>query len=114
MGLYVLDGHTPVLCEDILEWDKKQGAAVSKRIVAQVSRGDILVSTVFLGIDHGWNTERPILFETMVFGGKHDQYQDRYCTWDEAEAGHWKTCERVFGIARTAKLKADMEKKCNS
>lgn len=35
-------------------------------------------------------------FETMIFGGEHDQYQERYSTWDEAEAGHKRAIELVF------------------
>lgn len=27
-------------------------------------------------------------FETMIFGGSHDQRTVRYLTWDEAQAGH--------------------------
>jgi hypothetical protein len=46
------------------------------------------VSTVFLGLDHQWGDGPPLVFETMIFGGEHDQYQERYSTWDEAEAGH--------------------------
>ena len=33
------------------------------------------------------------------FGGEHDQYQERYCTWDEAEKGHQIACELVNKIA---------------
>lgn len=54
--------------------------------------GNIEVSTVFLGLDHSFYFLKknyvPILFETMVRGGEHDQWQDRYATWDEAQAGH--------------------------
>lgn len=32
----------------------------------------------------------------QVFGGGLDQEQERYCTYDEAEAGHKIMCERVF------------------
>jgi len=46
------------------------------------------VSTVFLGLDHAFGDGPPVLFETMVFGGPLDGEQDRYCTWDEAVAGH--------------------------
>lgn len=46
------------------------------------------VSTVFLGIDHNFGDGAPLLFETMIFGGKHNEYQRRYATWTEAEAGH--------------------------
>jgi hypothetical protein len=51
---------------------------------------------VFLGLDHqyGFNGP-PVLFETMIFGGKHDDYQDRYLTWDEAEAGHERAVKMV-------------------
>ncbi len=31
----------------------------------------------------------------MVFGGKFNQIQERYSTWDEAEAGHKKMVERL-------------------
>jgi hypothetical protein len=31
---------------------------------------------------------RPLLFETMVFGGPLDGEQTRYSTWDEAKSGH--------------------------
>ena len=47
-----------------------------------------MVSTVFLGLDHAFDGGTPLLFETMIFGGEHDEYQERYATWDEAEAGH--------------------------
>jgi hypothetical protein len=32
----------------------------------------------------------------MIFGGRHDQDQDRYSTWEEAEAGHAAMCKRAF------------------
>lgn len=57
--------------------------------------GGIFVSTVFLGINHGFGG-RPLWFETMIFGGPHTNYQDRYETWDEAHAGH----EKAVKIAR--------------
>lgn len=30
----------------------------------------------------------PILFETMIFGGEHDQYQERCSTWEQARKAH--------------------------
>ena len=53
------------------------------------------VSTVFLGIDYGFGAGEPVLFETMIFGGKHDGFQNRYLTWKEAEKGHKKAMELV-------------------
>lgn len=50
--------------------------------------GDVRVSTVWLGLDGGYGGGPPVIFETMVFGGKYDQYQMRYCTEWEAIVGH--------------------------
>jgi len=49
---------------------------------------NVRVSTVFLGLDYSFSGSEPILFETMIFGGEHDEYQERYSTWGEAETGH--------------------------
>jgi hypothetical protein len=67
-----------------------------KRIVRQDTLpGDILVSTVFLGINHAFGDGPPILFETMIFGGVHDGYQARYQTWQQALSGHDETLALV-------------------
>lgn len=69
------------------------------------------VSTVFLSMDHSLGgligDGSPVLFETMVFGGEHDEYQERYHTYDEAEEGHKRICEMVdkISIERERKLK---------
>lgn len=57
--------------------------------------GDARISTVFLGLDHSWSS-RPLWFETRIFGGPHDQHQDRYSTWEEAISGH----EKAIALAR--------------
>lgn len=86
---YVLKNKIPVKVE-MLEWAHLMEEG--DRIVKQEYVLDIFVSTVFLGLDHRFWHEGvlpPILFETMIFGGKYNQeYQERYCTWEEAEAGH--------------------------
>lgn len=53
------------------------------------------ISTVFLGLDHNWGDGPPVLFETMVFGGEHDEWMDRYHTYDEALAGHKKVVDCI-------------------
>lgn len=58
------------------------------------------VSTVFLGLDHNFHFDqflehRPILFETMMFGGKFDQIQWRYATLGEAKQGHYEIVSAV-------------------
>lgn len=68
------------------------------RIVAQTTVAEgVMVSTVFLGIDHSWDfsIRKPLLFESMIFGGPMDGDQERYATWIGAEAGHKKLVEKV-------------------
>ena len=59
-------------------------------MVKQEHVDDIFVSTVFLGLDHAWPKDdvTPMLWETMIFGGEHDQYQDRYTSVEDALEGH--------------------------
>jgi hypothetical protein len=50
-----------------------------------------VVSTVWIGIDHGTGEGRPVIFETMVFSSaesEHELAQQRYSTLDEAQKGH--------------------------
>ena len=103
MKKYILDGKEVKEVFTMEEWvvnfDRRNNKVAHDTIGDIGSTIDVL--TVFLGIDHnfnvlrGKNDDKPILFETMVFGGKHDQYQERYCTWDEAIAGH----ERIVKMA---------------
>lgn len=53
-----------------------------------IDNTEVFISTVFLGLDHSFGTGKPILFETMIFGGKNDGWQDRYHTYREACEGH--------------------------
>jgi hypothetical protein len=53
--------------------------------------GEATISTVWLGMDHGWpgpEPYRPVIFETMIFGGPHDHCMMRYHTEEEAIKGH--------------------------
>lgn len=79
-----LVGREVVPTNDVLE---AFGPDRSDRRVARDELAAGSVSTVFLGIDHGWGGSH-LWFETMIFGGPHDQWQDRYETYDQAEAGH--------------------------
>lgn len=96
MFYYILDkDKNPVPCADIAQWGEWMFEKDNKKIVAQTHIGDVMVSTVFLGIDHNWafDNSAPILFETMVFGGDKDldSYQERYRTYKEAMEGHLDT-----------------------
>lgn len=92
MRRYKLDGRVPVPADDLLEWAKWYETA--DRTVSKTERPGYTVSTVFLGLDHRYLGDGPpLLFETMIFGGNHDQYQSRCSTWEEAEAMHAKAVE---------------------
>jgi len=66
-------------------------------IVQKDTVGKVEISTVLLWLDHRFiNGGDPIIFETMIFGGKHDDYCDRYCTEEEAKDGHKKALNMVI------------------
>ena len=94
---YILKDHKPILEPDLMKW----GAwfETADRIVAKTEivneKDEIRISTVFLGLDHSFGEGKPLLFETMVFGGKLDGEMDRYGTWEEAEQGHKNMVEKV-------------------
>lgn len=62
-----------------------------RRVDKTLLTNGVEVSTVFLPMDHGrltYESHDPILFETMIFGGVHDGFQDRYTTVVNARLGH--------------------------
>lgn len=88
MERYILDASgTPVPEPDTAKWLK--WFENNPEHIACDSRGTVIVSTIFLGIDANYgNAGPPILWETMVFGGKYDQFQVRYASRSDALAGH--------------------------
>jgi hypothetical protein len=88
---YKLHEHTPVACNTVLEWAEWFENAGDSRVVAQDEIGDLLVATVFLGVDRMGirHSPMPLLFETTIFRGD-DIVGNRglYPTWAMAEAGH--------------------------
>ena len=64
-----------------------------KRVAATDVRG-VRLSTVWLGLDHGYDGE-PLIFETMQFGGEGDGNIERYSTLEEAQAGHDAWVKRI-------------------
>ena len=77
---YTRDGR-PTTSADGFSQDRKVARTV-------VPEADAEVSTVFLVIDHSHGGGRPLIFESMVFGGRLDQHCERYSTEAEARAGH--------------------------
>jgi len=92
---YILDGKTPVPVSNVITW--AMWFETAKRTVAHDEINGVRISTVFLGMDHRYGPGPPLIFETMIFGGEHDEYCDRYSTWKGAEAGHKKAIAMVKG-----------------
>lgn len=91
---YILSGKEAVPVDDLIAW--ATWFETADRTVARTEISpEVRVSTVFLGLDHSFGHGLPMLFETMVFGGEHDQYQERYMTWEGAERGHQKAVEMI-------------------
>ena len=97
MWTYILNEHgEPVREDDFWKWGRWFETA--HRHVADEIIGGARVSTVFLGIDHGYNFDGrpPVLWETMVFGGPCDQEQERCAgSREQAEAMHAAVACRV-------------------
>jgi hypothetical protein len=87
---YKLDeAGEPIPCEDILEWAVWFAQSHEARIVVKTELpSGATVSTVFLGINHDYRGEEPVLWETMMFGGDYDLACDRYRSRQEALVGH--------------------------
>lgn len=77
----------------------------SNRVIAQTQMGRIMVSTIFLGIDHNFSDHGPpILWETLVLGGpSHGDGERCAGSREQAEAGHMKWVEKMLGKAIEAK-----------
>lgn len=96
---YILDENKrPVKISNLAEWSAWMDTT-EKRVVAQDRVGESFVSTVFLGVDHDFSIiGNPILFETIIFGGKLDGELERYHTYEEAKQGHAEILARLKQI----------------
>jgi hypothetical protein len=103
IGWYVLnDAHEAVPVGSLEEWAAwaaaQDAAGRDYRRVALEELGDIRVSTVFLGMDHNhFGNGPPLIFETIIFGGPHNEWQQRCSTWDEALQQHAEACALARG-----------------
>ena len=92
-NLYILKYRKPIPCNDLMKWGK-WFENTHRRVRRTQINEHLFISTVFLGIDHGWNDNLE-LFETMVF--KNGEGQDCYrCdTWRNALKQHWEIVRLV-------------------
>ena len=94
MAWYILDNNNkpvPKPTMEAAEWmeENLERKKVAYDELKDLNGDDIRVSTVFLGLDHSWNSKELVLWETMIFGGEYDQgYQKRYTTYEHALKGH--------------------------
>lgn len=87
---------------DLDAWSKLVADRDYKRVVETDVAG-YWVSTVWLGLDHGFGRyDAPLIFETMVFARNDDESVDfgevdcwRYATEQAARKGHEEAVERV-------------------
>lgn len=73
---------------DMIKFAKWFGDGNNRRIAEDFIEGR-RISTVFLGIDHNFSGEGPpLIFETMIFGGEHNEWCARASTVAEAKRFH--------------------------
>lgn len=98
---YILEGQT-VRKASFIEWAQWMEENGPSRTLAQDNiKTDVLVSTVFLGLDHNLlkkSGDEPLPFETLVFGGKADGQMRRYSTYSQALAGHGEVVEEIMEL----------------
>lgn len=109
MHLYVLDEHGLSRPEpDVAVWARWFEGADSQ--VAETLTANVRISTVFLGIDYDFGlSDRPILWETMVFGESMPSgIQCRYASREEALTGH---AVIVVGVEHALRMRYEAKKR---
>ena len=95
---YILIHKVAIPEDDLHKWGEwMEHISIEEKRIDRTIIGDdkIVISTVFLGLDHSWNDGPPLLFETMVFGGPLEDEQTRCSTWPQAEEMHKKMVRKV-------------------
>lgn len=87
---YVLKDREVVRVDDMMEWAMAlEATRVVRQSTIELDSQRVLVSTVFLGLDHRFmGGGPPLVFETMVFGGSLEGHQVRHSSYDDALIGH--------------------------
>lgn len=110
IGLYILDDDgNPVEEPEVLVWAKWFEEHRRETQIAQTIFPWGRVSTIFLAMDHNYMemvvlpeqpVYKPILWETMIFGGELDMEQCRYRSREEAIEGHAEWVKRAIAARR--------------
>lgn len=97
LGHWTLDENLEPIPATLTEWAEWWNNFDNRRMARTNLGKDLCVSTVFLGVDHGFGDgDRPVLFETLVQGDSDgEEMMNRYTTFDDAIAGHKAMVGRV-------------------
>ena len=88
-GRYILNDAGEPVEADLMTWARWFESSPDRVVARDEMPNGVTVSTVFLGLDHSFGSEGPpVLWETIIFGGKHDGYMDRYRSHEAALQGH--------------------------
>ncbi len=95
---YVDDNNVTRRTSKAETWFKAGPLRKSVNFETQIGKG-IRVSTVFIGLDFNIS-KPPMLFETMIIGGKRHEETHRYDTITEAEIGHKQIIKSLVSIKK--------------
>lgn len=118
MAWYMLDDYKNVIpapvddkgmpTAEYHEW--LYGSDGKNKVIKQQDVNGFWVSTVFLGLDHGFMNDAPLVFETMIFNrDMESQNCWRYRTYNEALDGHAAACKEA-GMQGSGIERDDLEK----
>jgi hypothetical protein len=103
MKMYILNDEmepVPVSFEELAAWDSDPTTSRQVALAQGTTPNgrDMVVSTVFLGIDHSFGGSTPILFETMVFIGDsaEDIEVERCSTFAESLLMHQRMVDKML------------------
>lgn len=86
-----------IISASLMEWALWMETP-KNRIIKQIHINEIFILTVFLGLNYNFGfcgNKTPILFETMIFNGKHSEEQWRHRSIDEAKKFHNELIIRI-------------------
>jgi hypothetical protein len=102
---YVLDGQGNAIPEpDLRRWEEWFECFENRALKHDTVSRSVRVSTVFLGFDYNfWRKGPPLLWETMILGGRHAGTCERYASRKDALAGHVTALEIAKGKSAHAR-----------
>ena len=93
---YILKDIKPIEV-DLFTWGKWVEESKERIIKQETLENGKRISTVFLGLDHSFNSDKILLFETMVFPDEKtfsELDMNRYSTYEEAIKGHQEMVDK--------------------